>query len=278
MAEKNQCERSASGLYGLSVTMWVLERDVFPDGHQALAAAVVAAGARVTWWQDDWWLDGRWPTSQEPVVFHGSLGNADRINRELPWSPGVFCTTENFYCNEWWPRAAESLASPQFVVTTVADLVEAGPPQAFGERVFVRLDSPLKPFSGRVLARDDITLRALDHGFYYDDVSLPVVVAPAISIGDEWRFVVAGGNVVAGSAYVPNGRFAGGMIARDHPAWAYAARLARELDAPDPVYVLDVGEVEGGLRLLELNPFSGADLYACDRTAIVRQVAALLQS
>ena len=41
--------------------------------------------------------------------------------------------------------------------------------------MFVRPDSPLEPFAGRVLARDKISLAALDHGFYYDDAYLPVV-------------------------------------------------------------------------------------------------------
>ncbi len=38
-----------------------------------------------------------------------------------------------------------------------------------GYTVFVRPDSPLEPFSGRVLERGRISLQALDHGFYYDD-------------------------------------------------------------------------------------------------------------
>ena len=44
------------------------------------------------------------------------------------------------------------------------------------------------------------------------------------------------------------------------------------MTAPDPVYVLDVCEADTGLRLLELNPFSGADLYACSGSEIVRHV------
>ena len=40
--------------------------------------------------------------------------------------------------------------------------------------------------------------------------------------------------------------------------------------------MLDVCEAEGGLALLELNPFSGADLYACDPGAVVDAVAAAL--
>lgn len=53
-----------------------------------------------------------------------------------------------------------------------------------------------------------------------------------------------------------------------------AARIAGELEAPEEVYVLDVCEPDGHLRLLELNPFSGADLYACDRREVVAAVSA----
>ena len=40
--------------------------------------------------------------------------------------------------------------------------------------------------------------------------------------------------------------------------------------APELVCVLDICETLNGLRLLELNPFGGADLYAYARPAIVR--------
>ena len=41
----------------------------------------------------------------------------------------------------------------------------------------------------------------------------------------------------------------------------------------DRVYVMDVARTDGGYAVLELNPFSGADLYACDRARIVAAVA-----
>lgn len=262
--------------YRVLVTTWVLERDVFPDNHDALAAAVTEAGARVVGWRDDWWSDGRWPRLDEAVIFHGSLGNADRVNRELPWAPGAFCSTTQFACSAWWPQIHELLVSPQYAFTTVADLVSSGPPAEFGERVFVRPDSPLKPFSGRVLDREGITRASLDHGFYYDDDALRIVVAPAVSINAEWRLVVVNGAVVAGSDYTPQGRVGGAPISAEHPAWEYAIDVAARLEAPDPAYVLDICESEEGTHVLELNPFSGADLYGCDRTAIVRAIHQLL--
>lgn len=103
----------------------------------------------------------------------------------LPWTPGALCSTERCACSSWWPQVAGDLVSPSFVFTTAADLVGSGPPLDFGPRVSVRPDSPLKPFSGRVLGRDEVIVRALDHGFDHGDEQLPVVVAPAVTVSDE---------------------------------------------------------------------------------------------
>ena len=56
-------------------------------------------------------------------------------------------------------------------------------------------------------------------------------------------------------------------------ALALAKEIVGVLPAPDPVYVLDLARTEAGLGLVELNPFSGSDLYGCDRDAIVAAVA-----
>ena len=115
-------------------------------------------------------------------------------------------------------------------------------------------------------------MSALDFGFYYDDPDLPILVAPCLAVGEEWRFVIVDGNVVEGSGYLATGRSA--LVAVPlAAAWAFAGMVAQACDAPQSVYVMDVAQVEGELRVLELNPFSGADLYACDRAAIVRALA-----
>ena len=60
-------------------------------------------------------------------------------------------------------------------------------------------------------------------------------------------------------------------------AWRHAQALVDEMaEAPEPVFVLDLAETPNGLRVVELNPFSGADLYACDPDAVVRAVAVAL--
>jgi hypothetical protein len=213
------------------------------------------------------------------VLFHGSLQNAARISSERGWRPGAYCDAAAFHCSRWYPEAAAWLLNKHWRVLPAAALV-ADAAQAFesvgaSERLFVRPDGPTKPFSGRVVARDAVSLEALDYGFYYEDDQLPVLIAPVVEVGREWRYVVVAGRVVAGSAYEANGRVA----TTDDPGrepWSFAQSIASALPAPESVYVLDLCESAGELRLLELNPFSGADLYACDAVAIISAVAAQL--
>jgi len=257
---------------------WVLESPAFPHRHDALIPAITAAGHRVVQWDDGWWASGRWPQLGEtPVIFQGSLGNAARIRDGLGWRPGAFCDVRAFACSTWYPNAAEWLVHRQWRVIPAYKLAEdpaaalarLGAPDA----VFVRPDSPLKPFAGRVLARDAITLAALDHGYYYDDPTIPVVVAPVRALGREWRYVVVDQTVVAGSAYSAADRSA----RADDPsgeAWAFAADVAAKMPPPERAYVLDVCEADGRLWLLEVNPFSGADLYGCAPGEVVSAVSA----
>jgi ATP-grasp domain-containing protein len=256
---------------------WVLERDVFANGD-CIRGAASEAGHRVVEWSDEWWASSVWPQLDGPVLFHGSLGNAARIPSVVPWKPSAYCDTARFHCSTWYRAVAKWLLHERWEVLPasrfVRDVDAVMERLAVKESVFVRPDSPLKPFAGRVLRREQVSLAALDHGFYYDDPDLPVVVAPVRQVAREWRYVVAGGQVVAGSGYIADGRTA----APDDPnglPWRFAAEVAQHLRSPEPVYVLDVCEADTGLRLLELNPFSGADLYGCSGADIVRRVAAI---
>ncbi len=254
---------------------WVLEPKVFANGD-TIQTAALAAGHRVYEWSDQWWSDSVPPQLAGAVLFHGSLRNADRIPRELAWKPGAYCRTANFHCAAWYPGAANWLLHERWEIHPATEFVaDAGAildRVGADESVFVRPDSPLKPFAGRVLHRDRISLAALDHGFYYDDPDILVVVAPVQRITREWRYVVAERRVIAGSGYISEGRAATPDDPNGRP-WQFASEVAERISAPDPVYVLDVCEVDAGLRLVELNPFSGADLYACDGVEIVRCVS-----
>ena len=259
------------------MTTWVLETPVFQESGQRLEDAVRELGHTVVAWDDDWWSSGQWPALRgERVVFHGSLVNAARIHEELPWRPGSYCDVGAFYCTAWYEAARPWLLHEEWRVATAEQLCEdpvavtQGLTDAEG-RVFVRPDSPLKPFSGRVLRAAEIEPAKLDHGFYFDDLTIPVVVAPVRSVTREWRFVVVDQQVVAGCEYEASSRTPAGGALTDE-ASALAAKVAASLRPPADVYVLDLCEAEGHLMLIELNPFGGADLYECDAADVVEAV------
>ncbi len=233
-------------------------------------------------WDDFWWENGNWPSiEKETAIFHGSLGNASRIASELSWRPGAYCNTSAFECGAWYESAKSWLLHEKWVFSTVSEFVsepdrclaKIGSPDSF----FVRPDSPLKPFSGRVIQRTNLSPEALDYGFYYEDKNLPIVITPVQDVVMEWRFVIAGHAVIASSAYEASDRSESGA---DCPSEVldYAKDVAMNLIPPDPVYILDVCKAGSDIKLIEMNPFSGADLYACDRQAIVSSVEEILMT
>ncbi|MCA9566781.1 MAG: hypothetical protein KC656_03025 [Myxococcales bacterium] len=126
--------------------LWLLE-DVF--AHDTLADAARRAGHVVRTWDDVWWTEGL-PSLLGPLLFRGSLENADRLARRAVYSPGAYCHTEAFACSAWYGAVPDVLIQRDARFTTARALVDH-PPADLGERVFVRPDSPLKPFAGRVV-------------------------------------------------------------------------------------------------------------------------------
>lgn len=256
--------------------LWLLEPDAFGDGPHPLTAVASEAGHEVLEWNDDWWDSLSFPEPHGPTLFHGSLGNASKLADLQRWTPGAFCNTQRFACSQWYPDAQRWLVQDEVVFTTVRELAAdpyavAGPLADDSGQVFVRPDSPLKPFSGRVVALEGLTPAALDHGFYFEDLDLPILVSRTQALAEEWRFVVCNRTAIAGCQYEAQGRRA--LQANvPPPVQALAEAIAAELPPPETVYGLDLVQTEQGLRLLELNPFSGMDLYACDLAAVVAAV------
>lgn len=254
---------------------WIVEPVVFPDRYQHFIAAIKRAGHELLIWDETTTLESVPAPEHDVCVFHGSLGTAANIRKAARWSPGAYCNIDGFHCSAWYPTAREYLLASQWGRATVQSLVDdplgvAGDLACDG-RLFVRPDSPLKPFSGRVCTLSNLSLADLDFGFYYDDPSLPIVFSPVTDVVAEWRFVIAGGRIAAVSGYEADGRSA---VANGDIPTAVARRIATDFDPPDSVYVMDLCLSEDEVKLVEINPFSGADLYACDPAAIVEAVSA----
>lgn len=258
---------------------WIIESDIYEDKDLRLVEAAKAQGHEIIYWDDSWIINRKYPKPLNNfAVFHGSLGNASQITTQTSWKPGAFCTTKNFYCSAWYSECKDWLLHKKWAETTVSQFVNN--PELFFEELeatnsnFIHPDSPLKPFSGRVVQRNNISLKALDYGYYYEDENLPIVLAPVSIINKEWRFVVIKKQIIAGSAYIAESRVESSLVTSGKE-WDYAQSIANSITSPDAAYILDICESEGDYKLLELNPFSGADFYACDRSSIVKFMSLL---
>lgn len=259
-------------MYTPAVTVhWLIEVDVFADTAGRITSVLDTRSQPWTRYHDDI-QSADLPPPEVPVIFWGSLGAAYAQQVAARWKPGAVGEVGRFNCSAYYSRLGGiNVANKDAVFTTVSELV-ADPattvaPLGSPERVFVRPDSPLKPFSGRELPVADISLAALDHGFYYEDDQLPIIVSAPKIVGREWRFVVADSEVVAGCEYIASREGVG--VSVPDAARACADQIATADWQAAPLYVVDVAEVDDGFGMMELNPFSGADLYHCDPEKVV---------
>ena len=249
----------------MSAVTWVVESFLNAAVDRVAAAARMQGHPVAQWDGDD---ERRLPPPDARAVFLGSLQGCARFADR--WQPGVFGATPDFAVSQWSPGLSDLALNVEWRRVPAGEVSPASAPWA---RVFARPDAADKAFGGRVLDRDALSPAALDHGFYFDDLALPVILAPAQLLGLEWRFVLVGGRVVAQSGYLADGR-------TPCPSTAPAAAIAVAEQATArarlaPVVVADVCQIGVEFKLVEFNPFSGADLYLCDADAVVRAVSAL---
>jgi hypothetical protein len=105
------------------------------------------------------------------------------------------------------------------------------------------------------------------------DPETRIVVAEPHAIRREWRLVVAGNDVIAGSQYAEDGERAIQPGCPDEVRDFASAILEHVRWRPDEIFMFDVGRTPKGLKLVELNSFSCSWLYACDLAAVVEDAS-----
>jgi len=191
------------------------------------------------------------------------------------WVPGPWLTAENYKCTHYYPRLGSFLFNDPYIVMPRGDvprhLNQLNSWLGKDDCLFIRPDSALKPFTAMVFKMD---LFEKDWEWvkeFTDPESLIVISSPKNILG-EWRFVVAGTQIVTGSQYQLNKKF---DMAPSYPVGAenLAAEIA-QIYQPDPMFIIDIClGADQKFYLLELGAFSVAGLYACDMEKIVKAAA-----
>lgn len=212
------------------------------------------------------------------VIGYGTFPFARQIQLHQPWMPGAWCSPDALDCSVYYAHFGPYLLNQTYVMMPGVEAIRQRDWvfSALGrdDSVFVRPTGCHKLFVGRCVDRDTFPMALAPTR--YDPATLVVVASPK-SIVREWRLVVAGDHVVTGSQYAEGGEraimagcpaevveFAGGILSQVR--WR-----------PDPIFMLDVGESEGRLWLVELNGFSCSWLYRCDLHEIVATAAKIAE-
>lgn len=207
------------------------------------------------------------------VLGYGTFPFAQEILLHQPWRPGAWCSATNLDCAAYYPFFRTHLLNQEHEILTGTEAIRQID-RLFGrfgreERVFARPTSCHKLFVGRCIDRSSFAAALAPTR--YDPTTCVVVAAPQ-PIESEWRVVVVGDRVVAGSRYARHGERS---IAAECPidVRAFAETILAETSwRPDAAFMMDVCESAGQLRLVELNSFSGSWLYRCDLESIVSAV------
>jgi hypothetical protein len=263
--------------------VWLFEADVFGETAEPLKAEIRRQGLPCYTTRQDLLakgcgdsFGGRRLAADECVISCGCFPFVHFIQLNRSWVPGGWCTPENLACSTYYNHFRPFLLNQRHLIVSGTEAIKDRDSilGQFGrdEQVFIRPDGCQKLFTGRVVTRDDFAT-ALARARY--DPTTLVVVAEPRPIALEWRLIIARGMVIAGSQYLRHGvidvvpdcpaivrAFADGML--NHVSWR-----------PDEVFMMDICESDGELRLLEINGFSCSAVYPCEYEKLVATVSRL---
>lgn len=218
---------------------------------------------------------------KSPVIFLGSIEMTEIIKEQLLpiCSPVAFCTVENYLCSRYMSHFGKYLFNDRYAMVSLSELQRQkffyyG---VFGKEalLFIRPDSGQKPFQAQLVDLLDIDRFVEYRG---DQKHQIVIISSPKNIRGEWRFVVTKDQeIIAMSTY----RYQG-QITKIPSAPDGATTLVKELlnvgYYPDPVFCMDIAEDnDGNYWLLEINSFSSAGLYACNKERIVTRVSEITE-
>lgn len=208
---------------------------------------------------------------QQPFVIYGSIPFVRKIKQ--PFFPGVYGGGENLNCNVYYANIPnEWLLNEQYLMVPFYKIEQTMRLMGWN-KIFVRPNSGNKTFTGFVIDQDnakpELSATLQTTSVYPETICL---LAPARRIDAEFRFVIGNGRVIDGSEY----RWDNVLDIRqdwDSDCYDLACKMALHSWHPDIVYTCDVALTNEGPKIVELNGFSSAGMYAMDKKLVVDSVS-----
>jgi hypothetical protein len=218
----------------------------------------------------------------DKVFVWGSL-TLDGIAKERGWNPGCL-QNENFDMRILKDRFGAFFLNSDATFCTFAEM-------SFDKPMFCRPVHDTKTFSGTVLTPEELqgwkeaVIEVSNTGYSSLRPETPVMFASPKPIDFEARFFVVDGKVITGSVYRSFGQLLYQRIENDglfRPMLEWIQRHhgidTRCLFTPYPIapgYAIDVAQVGGEYKVIEVNTLNSSGFYDCDMNAVVRALEAL---
>jgi hypothetical protein len=260
------------------VTLWMVQTNLGNElTHDAIRSAcerngLLFHGVKVVPFSDelpDIEHDG-------PVLAYGSTRFIKKVVDSKKWQPGAFFDETIFNVANCIGNWRNWMANYDSTIVSLDSVAQLSCSET--EELFVRPNGDLKEFAGEVM-----TFKALCEwsavigggGFEFDG-SLLVAVANPKLIRSEWRlFAVEGARVIAATRYRLDGRLAP-KAGAPAEVIAFAENRLKEW-MPAPAVALDVAEVDGELRILELSDIHSAGHYEAVVETIVVETSKIAE-
>ena len=207
-----------------------------------------------------------------PTVFYGSTNFITNVHRSGRWRPGAFFDDDAFQFTRTLEHYGDHCLNSDARVMTMADL--ASDPRPDSTRLFVRPIADLKEFAGTEFELGEYRawFARLNEGGFELGPGTAVISASIKPIEHEWRLFVVDDRVVAGSHYRADGVLQ--VTPEVPPEVAAFGESMATIWSPAPVFVIDVAQAAGHLRVIEINGFNSSGFYASNIHVIVDAVSA----
>jgi len=286
---------------------WLFEKDVFEDNTDKMIEEVEFQGMKALVvpyvpFDDDIVIRcSQMLGDEECVVFYGSLNFGKKLQRKLPWVPGVYLNEKTFECTTYYPKLGNLLLHyDDFIMLPYGSLYDKEDMlfKMFGDKLFIRPNSGTKEFTGFVTSPHRFEERVKLAGFYDVEPELLVLVSKAFDLEREWRFVIVDGKVISGSLYRYWGELADDHKSVDYvishsskmhkelhevaawrkdwenAAWDIAQKAADKWQHDQRAWTIDVCQTkEGEVKVLEIGCFSCAGMYDNNLRRVISAVS-----
>ena len=223
-------------------------------------------------------IAGRKLSPESCVIGYGTFPFVRQIQIHHPWTPGAWGSAENLNCAVYYAYFGEFLLNEHYSIMPGVEAIRQRDWlfSTFGiaDEVFARPVNSDKLFVGRRIDRFSFAQSLASTRF---DPATLVAIATPRSIEREWRLIVTEDRIIASSQYAVRGQRSVQEGCPNEVRAFAEGMLTQARWRPDPIFMLDVCESEGRLRLVELNGFSGSWLYQCRLSDVVAAASALAE-